>query len=490
MLAEMPETNGVQMEFHDPEDPEVNAWYLASQALDEEGGFKEDEFGRLFSGDWSAWPSQSEADLVLTKHLARMTTSNTTCWQAFQLSGLGKRDKANRADYMRSTLATARSHLAKEDLDIAQGREIAERLLSRLSPSASSRTGHFKVLSDSDLACFPVQRWIVKGIIPAEGIGAIYGPPGSGKSFLSLDLLAHVANGERWFGRRVCAVPVVYVPFEGQAGIPKRIRAWKTLISRQANREVDSGIRFIFEGMNLRQRADRDKLVNTLLAEGLTGGVLCIDTLAQSGPGIDENSSEGMGEMIAIFNELRSRLGGVVLVVHHTGKDSERGLRGWSGLAAAMDFSIECQLGKGKFDRKFVLAKVKDDEAGRAFEYTLLKVHLGFDVDGDELSSLAIIPPSLNESGGDHGDSLVERDIEDDSFIWNWVKKEVEAGNHPSGQSVWSQRAEMDRKLTQIRTRAAIHRLMAEGRLVYDEEKSPSGNRWIRAVSIEPPTQA
>ena len=92
--------------------------------------------------------------------------------------------------------------------------------------------------------------------------------------------------------------------------------------------------------MNLRESSDRERLVATLTEIGWAGGVLCIDTLAHASNGIDENSS-AMGEMLAIFRELQHRLGGVILVIHHSGKDQARGMRGWSGLHAAMDFVIE-----------------------------------------------------------------------------------------------------------------------------------------------------
>ena len=47
----------------------------------------------------------------------------------------------------------------------------------------------FPLLSATDLLRLPSVQWIVKGVLPSEGLVAIYGPSGSGKSFLVLDLL-------------------------------------------------------------------------------------------------------------------------------------------------------------------------------------------------------------------------------------------------------------------------------------------------------------
>lgn len=51
---------------------------------------------------------------------------------------------------------------------------------------------HFKLLRDGELDQLPALQWLVKRIIPDKGIGAIYGDSGTFKSFLALDLLAHI----------------------------------------------------------------------------------------------------------------------------------------------------------------------------------------------------------------------------------------------------------------------------------------------------------
>ena len=55
---------------------------------------------------------------------------------------------------------------------------------------------------------------------------------------------------------------------------------------------------------------------------------------------MDESTSADMGQLIANLQDLQTELGGFVLVVHHSGKDETRGLRGWSGLNGALDCAI------------------------------------------------------------------------------------------------------------------------------------------------------
>lgn len=244
---------------------------------------------------------------------------------------------------------------------------------------------------------------------------------------------------------------------------------------------ADTNMRYITDRMNLRLQADRDKLVQTLTECGWAGGVLCIDTLAQAGAGIDENSSEGMGEMIAIFQELQHRLGGTVLVVHHSGKVESAGMRGWSGLRGALDFAIKCWRDDDwdKSDAQFVLDKVKDGEDGRAFNFSMLRVHIGMDEEGDEISSLTVIPPQEREQAPDDAALAAA----DDEFVDGWIRRLVEAGQRPTGRGLEALRpkvkAEYD--LPQARLRDAVARLKDSGRLQL-EQGGPSGAKWLRPV--------
>lgn len=356
----------------------------------------------------------------------------------------------------------------------------------------------FRILTDQDLQAAPPLRWLVKHVIPEEGFGTIFGDSGTYKSFIALDLLAAISRGAAdWFGHRVKPAPCVYVPFEGKGGVPRRVAAWRLAAARQAypdalmvaapTDDVTTRMAFITDPMNLRTQGDRERLVETLKVNGWAGGVLCIDTLAQAGGGMDENSSEGMGEMIAIFQELQQRLRGVVLVIHHTGKDPTRGMRGWSGLRGALDFAIECQSTE-KYQGRFLLDKVKDEEGGKQFLFTMQRMFLGYDDDGDEVSSLVVVPPAPDLAVAPTAPSNdVQHDADDETFIWDWVKREVHAGNYPSVSSLCGQLAEMKehRAITQKRVRDAVHRLKARSALKTDTDKSPSGNFWLRAVDVQ-----
>jgi len=92
----------------------------------------------------------------------------------------------------------------------------------------SSPLPPYTFLTTDELQNLPTTKWRVKGLFPEHGLGSIYGPSGSGKSFLALDLMASIACGITFYGHKTTQCPVVYVALEGTGGIAKRVEAYET----------------------------------------------------------------------------------------------------------------------------------------------------------------------------------------------------------------------------------------------------------------------
>lgn len=235
--------------------------------------------------------------------------------------------------------------------------------------------------SGAFVAALPIPPWRVKGILPATGLATIFGPPGSGKSFLALDIAAAIAQGNDWFGFRVKQAPVLYLALEGEGGIPKRIRAWKQYNECNLPDDLCFIVGQEFDLTN-------DSHI-TRLAEAIKrGSVVIIDTLNRASGGKDENSSEGMGAMLKGCKLLQKLCEGLIILIHHTGKDETKGLRGHSSLLAALDAAIEVQ--RDEEERSWRLVKNKDDADGAAYAFRLTIEMLGYDDDGDPITSCAI----------------------------------------------------------------------------------------------------
>lgn len=250
----------------------------------------------------------------------------------------------------------------------------------------------FKLRSADELCNAPQPRWLVKGVIPAEGVGSIYGPSGGGKSFFVLDvLIAITGTDEFWFGRRLNHAPATYVCLEGEAGLGKRVQAWR----KHYNKPIPDGLQFITQPFDLLSD-DVAELAKVIINGGGANGVTVIDTLNRATPGCDENSSGDMSKIIAAASELQRLIGGMVILVSHTGKDTSKGLRGHSSLFAALDSAIEIKA-NGK-QREWIIAKSKDDSMGDSFPFKLEIVSLGVDEFGDEITSCVACPADANGS--------------------------------------------------------------------------------------------
>jgi hypothetical protein len=85
---------------------------------------------------------------------------------------------------------------------------------------------------------------------------------------------------------------------------------------------------------------------------------------------------------------LQGLIGGLVVLVHHTGKDTTKGARGHSSLFAALDGAIEVEKSNDK--RSWSIAKAKDGQDGKNFPFNLKVHNLGTDADGDDITSCTI----------------------------------------------------------------------------------------------------
>lgn len=245
----------------------------------------------------------------------------------------------------------------------------------------------FKVLSADDLINVNPLKWIIRGLFPASGLVALYGPSGSGKSFLTLDLAMTIAGDvDEWYGMRVTNCPVTYCVLEGETGMGKRVAAWH----HYHGKPVPDALRFVTQPIDLLSVDDVPELAHAIEQVGGARGVIILDTLNRAAPAADENSSQDMGAIIAAAKRLQQLTDGLVLLVHHTGKDEGKGMRGHSSLFAALDGAIGMM--KFKNAPAWTVAKSKDDATGAIHGFRLEPVVVGIDDVGDEVTSCVALP--------------------------------------------------------------------------------------------------
>lgn len=230
-----------------------------------------------------------------------------------------------------------------------------------------------QLLSLAEIEALPPPTWLVEGLIPEKGIVIPYGPPKAGKTFVALSMALHIAANRDWMGRKVNGGGVVYVAGEGVGGLSIRIKAM-----RQAY-EIPANIPFwvVPRAVNFRDpnavKALYDAIKATVLDEPIS--LVVLDTLARAMPGVDENSAEEVGVVVASCDELKFALGATIMPIHHAGKDIERGLRGSSAIHGALDTSLQIT---GTGDRVTVKNdNQKDAELAPAFMLEMRTVPIG-----------------------------------------------------------------------------------------------------------------
>jgi phage/plasmid primase-like uncharacterized protein len=234
-------------------------------------------------------------------------------------------------------------------------------------------------------------NWLVKNVLPAEAFATIIGHPGCGKSFLALDMGLHIAAGMPWQGRKTRQGLVVYLAAEGQRGQQNRVEAWK-----RHHGQSDLPFAMIPVAINLRDReADLPKLFDTIHAAlshaGLPLSLLVVDTLNRTFGGGDENGTD-MSEYVENVGRIQAEFGSTTIVVHHIPKNADTvSERGHGSLRGAIETSLV--ISADEDGRRTILCKKqKDAEDGWKSSFRLKSIELGFDEDGDPVTSCVVEP--------------------------------------------------------------------------------------------------
>ena len=229
----------------------------------------------------------------------------------------------------------------------------------------------YRVLSIEDLFAMPPPEWLVDTIIPKNELSVLYGPPGEGKTFIALDLSLHVAAGRDWHGQTTKPGRVLYIAGEGVSGLPSRIKAWH----QHNGYEPVKDFYVLPEAVEFLDPASMFRLSNTISEMGKFD-LIVIDTVARAMADGDENSATDMGKFIKSCDQLQKVHGASVLGIHHSGKDTAKGLRGSSSLKGAVNTSLSCK----KVDDnqiRLTFEKQKDVEMGEPISFDMVQVQIG-----------------------------------------------------------------------------------------------------------------
>ena len=169
-------------------------------------------------------------------------------------------------------------------------------------------------------------EWIIGDGVLAQGyLTLLLGPPGAGKSLLSLDMAFAIAQGKRWLHFPVERnSPVLFMTGEGG---PQSLQA--RVLARCKDRQPAPPVSFWWPQADERFTLDDPACIRRLIREidHSGAGVVVLDPLAEFNTK-DENSTQDMLVAVRQLREVIYTTGAAIILVHHTRKPGSNSSRG------------------------------------------------------------------------------------------------------------------------------------------------------------------
>ncbi len=236
----------------------------------------------------------------------------------------------------------------------------------------------------------PPPKYLVKYLVPEEGVGALSGEPKSGKSWDATHLAVAVAAGVTVFGRFAVEKPAGVFYFfaeDPESSVNNRTDAIAKGLGVDADGPWIDRLYAQPRGaaLNVCNDVHLCILVASVWAAQAEAGIdfklVVLDPLSNIHDG-EEDSRDSMAPVMARLHAVEKILGAAVLFVHHSGKTTadktrKRGgqkMRGSSAIHGAVDFGIYVSDTRGDGKTEFTAAiesEVKSAAQGGTFDRTI-----------------------------------------------------------------------------------------------------------------------
>jgi Mrp family chromosome partitioning ATPase len=252
------------------------------------------------------------------------------------------------------------------------------------------------------------REYLVKKLLPRNGVALLSGPSGAGKSFIAIDLAGSLATGKPFFGFRTVRGGTLILAAEGYATVKERLLAYrkgKYVIDRTADyfwgvdQPYEEHFPIAVASIGALSHDNCDEVVS--LAEGVSHmmiskfgtplRLIIIDTFAAAFCLQDENSSVEVTKAMKMLQQLSESTNTLVMPVVHHGKTEGTGVRGSSAFEASADARLTVNYSKNEEGevswRRLSLGKSRTEETGWCHNFGLEPQPLGMDEDGEAVIS-------------------------------------------------------------------------------------------------------
>lgn len=227
-------------------------------------------------------------------------------------------------------------------------------------------------------------NYVIQSLIPERAVGFLVGESGAKKTFAALQMALCVATGIDFCGLPVRQGSVLYFAPEDANGVRERYAGWK--YNRNGNKDLPNffilGQQVPLHSFEILQRFAGKVLASPFFSvEANKPALVVIDTYSANSAGqkvgatpvkdkdtgkitgwtggqdFNENDNNVAAILMANAAKLAEMLDCAVMIIHHTGKDAERGGRGASTLKANAGFEIMVK--KSRDRELFILEHTK-----------------------------------------------------------------------------------------------------------------------------------
>ncbi len=242
----------------------------------------------------------------------------------------------------------------------------------------------------SEIELKPI-KWLVKDYFESHAITFLYGDTEAFKTFICLDIACAIATGEDWIPD--CPTKqglVLYICGEGRNGIRRRLEAW----SKHNKQPIPENLLISDMSTDLSDTDAISDLVGAIESLGTKPAVVIVDTFARNYTDGGENANDDIGKFYSVVEAtLVKTYDCSVIVTHHPGKDTSKGMRGGASLKQNADAVYKVKR-EDSGEQMFTVMKpekMKDAERPKDVMFEAIKYPIGIsDSFGGESSSLAM----------------------------------------------------------------------------------------------------
>lgn len=237
---------------------------------------------------------------------------------------------------------------------------------------------------------------VIEGLLEKGTLVGLIGQSNVGKTFVAMDMAAHVAAGTDWMGRPTSKGSVAVISVEAPASARRRAFAIRKKLGVAAQ-----GLPFALLPCQLNlggdSNADARRSVDVLAAVVKDTGqplqLVVIDNLSSAMTGGDENTSKDMTRFLSDLEYIRDATGACVVIIHHQGKDPTKGGRGHSSFRPKLDTELTVSDGLIK------VTKRRDDAYPPPIGFSLVPIEIGRTRSGKPITTCLVEPRCASAEG-------------------------------------------------------------------------------------------